>query len=217
MTLTATSRPLQTLRLHGFALSGHSHRVELFLSLLGLPFERIDVDIPARRQRAPEFLALNPFGQVPVLEDGDVCLADSNAILVYLAARYAPARWWPQGDALQLARIQRWLSVAAGELAHGPGMARVAALFNRPPVPEAVTRAHALFALIEQQLQRQDFLAGSEASLADLANYGYTAHAPEGGVSLAAYPRLRGWLERIEALPGFVGMPRSDTAAARAL
>jgi len=84
--------PAQPIRLHRVLLSGHSHRVALFLSLLGLPYEPIDVDFAGgEHQRAP-FLRINRFGQVPVIQDGDVTLADSNAILVYLAGRYGQGR-----------------------------------------------------------------------------------------------------------------------------
>ena len=81
------SKPI---RIHGFPLSGHSHRVQLFASLTGIPHENVLVDLAAGEHKTPEFLALNPAGQVPVLEDGEVVLSDSNAILVYLARRYAP-------------------------------------------------------------------------------------------------------------------------------
>src|SRR4051812_37552645 len=83
------ARPAQPIKLYGSAISGHVHRVRLFLSMLGLPFEVIELDLKQRDNRTPEFLARNPFGQVPVIEDGDVTLADSNAILVYLNARYS--------------------------------------------------------------------------------------------------------------------------------
>lgn len=93
------------------ALSGHCHRVELFLSLLGLPYQLIEMDLRARAHKAPEFVARNPFGQVPVIEDGEVTLADSNAILVYLEARYAPGQWLPR-EPIAAAQVQRWLSAA---------------------------------------------------------------------------------------------------------
>ena len=90
--------PAQPIKLYGSVISGHVHRVRLFLSMLGLPFESIELDLKQRANRTPEFLARNPFGQVPVIEDGEVTLADSNAILVYLNERYAadPARWMPR-------------------------------------------------------------------------------------------------------------------------
>lgn len=197
------------IKLHRLALSGHCHRVELFLSLLGLPFECIDVDLPGGEHKLPAFLALNPFGQVPVIQDGDVTLADSNAILVYLAQRYAPGTWWPS-DPLAAAHVQRWLSVAAGPLAFGAAAARVIAVFGRPDDPApSQARAQALLALMDQTLRAQPFLAGQQATLADIANYSYTLCAPEGGVSLQPFAAVREWLARIESLPRFVPMPRS--------
>ncbi len=212
--MTASRQP--SIKLYGSPISGHVHRVRLFLSLLGLPFESIDVDMRARANRAPAFLARNAFGQVPVIEDGELTLADSNAILVYLNERYAPdpGRWMPR-DAYGAAQVQRWFSVAAGPLAFGPAAARVLVLFGRPDDPSEVRkRAHALFEVMEQHLGAQPFLAGGAVTLADIANYAYVAHAPEGGVSLDAYANLRQWLARVEALPGFVPMVRSPVALA---
>ena len=209
--MTAPATPI---RLHRFALSGHAHRVELFLSLLGLPFERIDVDLAKGAHKAPAFLAKNPFGQVPVIEDGQVTLADSNAILTYLAAKYGGETWLPR-DPVGAAQVQRWLSVAAGPLAFGPAAARLIALFKAPyNQAEVVARAHALFAVIETELARAPFITGGTPTIADVALYSYTAHAPEGGVSLAAYLKLREWLTRIEQLPGFVPMVASPLPAA---
>ncbi|RQO44299.1 glutathione S-transferase [Variovorax sp. KBW07] len=205
------SRPAQPIKLYGTPVSGHVHRVRLFLTMLGLPFESIDLDMRKRDNRTPEFLARNPFGQVPVIEDGDLTLADSNAILVYLNERYSPdpARWMPR-DAVGAARVQRWFSVAAGPLAYGPAAARIMALFGLATDPtETVTRSHALLSVMEMHLEQQPFLAGPAATLADIANYAYVAHAPEGSVSLDGYPHVRDWLARVEALPGFVPMVRS--------
>lgn len=202
------------IRLHRMALSGHCHRVELFLSLLGLPVQLIDVDLAAGAHKRPEFLALNPFGQVPVIQDGDVTLADANAILVYLEGRYAPGQWLPR-EPLQAAQVQRWLSAAAGPLAFGAAAARVIVLFKRADDPAApIARAQALLNVMEGLLQAQPCLVGDRPTLADVALYSYTAHAPEGRVSLAGYPAVRTWLARIEALPGFVPMARSPVGLA---
>ncbi len=203
--------PAQPIKLYRTAISGHSHRVELFLSLLGLPFELINVDLAAGAHKKPEFLAMNAFGQVPVIQDGDVTLADANAILIYLNARYAAdAGQWLPVEPLAAAHVQRWLSVAAGLLAFGPAYARVIQLFKSPASPdEAIARAHGLFKVMEQQLGSTAFLAGNTATLADVANYSYVARAPEGHVSLLSYPNLRAWLARIEALPGFVPMVKT--------
>lgn len=206
--------PDHPIRLHRFYLSGHSHRVELFLALLGLPCELVEVDLANKAHKQPEFLAKNPFGQVPVIEDGTVTVADSNAILVYLASQYDDGAWLPR-DPQGAAAVQRWLSVAAGELAYGPARARIATLFKYPvDAEEAIQRAHELFAVMEGVLQKSPYLCGAAPTIADVALYTYTAHAPEGNVSLDPYPHLRQWLGRIERLPGFVPMERSAVGLA---
>ncbi|PWC44343.1 glutathione S-transferase [Azospirillum sp. TSO22-1] len=207
--------PSTPIRLYRHPLSGHAHRVELMLSLLGLPVEPIDVDLRGGAHKRPEFLARNPFGQIPVIEDGDVTLADSNAILVYLAGRYDGAGRWLPREPVAAARVQRWLSVAAGPLAAGPAAARRVTVFGAP-LDHAHCKSVAadLFAVLDQHLVGNAFVAGDAPTIADVALYSYTAHAPEGGVALDAYPNIRAWLARIEALPGFVPMRRSAVPAA---
>lgn len=201
--------PAAPIRFYRHLLSGHAHRVELFLNLLGLPFEAIDVDLLRGAHKQPEFLARNPFGQVPVIEDGELTLADSNAILVYLARRYDPDGTWLPADAVGAAQVQRWFSAAAGLLVNGPGNARLARLFGRPSEPRCAEVAAQLFGVMEAELATAPWLASTDApTLADLALYTYTAHAPEGGISLEPYPHVRAWLARVEALPGFTGMLR---------
>lgn len=195
------------MRLYRHPVSGHSHRVELYLSLLGLPHELVHVDLAARAHKQPSFLEKSPFGQIPVLEDGDVTLADSTAILVYLGEQYdSDHRYWPR-DALSRARVQGWLAVAAGQLAHGPGAARLVKLLGaKLDYDAAVSTAQRLFQVMERELSAQPFLIGAGPTVADLALYAYTARAPEGEVSLEPYPAIVAWLGRIEALPGFVPM-----------
>ena len=202
MTATAT-----TITLFGTRLSGHSHRVELFLNLLGLPYEF--ADSPAAVRASPAFLHMNPLGQVPVLRDGAVTLADSNAILVYLAKRYAPGSAWLPEDPVGAARVQRWLSLAAGEIAFGPARARISARFYDTGMPPALMQQLAAKALgaLASQLAAEDFLAAPAPTLADVACYAYVAHAPEGGIALAPYPAVGAWIGRVQALPGFVPMP----------
>ncbi len=199
------------LKLHRFALSGHSHRAELFLSLLDLPFELVDVALASGEHKRAPFLGLNTFGQVPVLEDSEAVIADSNAILIYLAEKYdAEHRFYP-ADALGRARVQRWLSVAAGQLYAGPCAARLVKLFNAPlDYAMTVKKSYELLPLLERELTDGNFLVGDHPTIADVALYTYTAHAPEGGISLAEYPAIGAWLARIEALPGFVGMKKSE-------
>lgn len=203
------SSPARPLVLHGLKLSGHSHRAELFLSLLGLPYRFIEVDFAGGALQRPDFLALNPYAQVPVLEDGETVIADSVAILVYLASRYAPGRWLP-ADALGQARVQRWLSVAQGPLAYGAAAARLITVFGADfRAEEVIARAHRMLGVMEQALAGCAWLAGDTPSLADVALYSYVDLAPEGNVSLQAYPNVQAWLARIEALPGFLPMPHT--------
>ncbi|OGU21872.1 MAG: glutathione S-transferase [Hydrogenophilales bacterium RIFOXYD1_FULL_62_11] len=214
MNSPASLRPTQPVKLYRYPLSGHSHRVELFLSLLDLPTELIDVDLAAGAQKAPSYLAMNPFGQVPVIQDGEVTLADSNAILVYLASKYADEHWLPREPA-RAAAVQRWLSVAAGLVAFGPAAARLITVFHAPfNADEVIGRANGLFAVMEKELQKSAFLVGEVPTIADIANYSYIAHAPEGNISLMPYPHLRSWLARIEGLPRFVPMARSAVGLA---
>jgi len=202
------------IRLHRHPLSGHSHRVELFLSLIGQPFETVDVDLLNGAHKQPPFLALNPFGQVPVIEDGDVVVSDSNAILVYLAHKSADESWLPH-DPETAAAVQRWLSVATGEINAGPGAARLVTVFGAGlDHDRAKSIATALFDALEAHLDGRAFLVGDGATIADVAGYSYIAHAPEGGVSLQPYPNIRAWLNRIEALPGFVPMQATKAGLA---
>jgi glutathione S-transferase len=210
------TKPAKPIRLYRHVLSGHAHRVELFLSLLGLPCEKIDVDMVRGAHKAPEFIARNnPFGQVPVIEDGDVAIADSNAILVYLATQYDPSGHWLPRDAVGAARVQQWLSVAAGQLAYGPSSARFIKLFGaRLDLDHAQAISRQLFEVLDKELAKRPYLAGDAPTIADVTLYSYTALAPEGGVPLDPYGNVRTWLARIEALPGFVPMRRSEPPAA---
>ncbi|MGE8406167.1 MAG: glutathione S-transferase family protein [Pseudomonas sp.] len=197
------------MKLHHHPLSGHAHRAVLFASLLGVPHQLIEVDLAAAAHKSPEFLKLNPFGQIPVLEDGDLVIADSNAILVYLAKKAGRSDWLPE-DAAGAARVQRWLSVAAGELAYGPAAARLITVFNASFNPaEVIARAHVLLGRLEQHLADRDWLAADHPTIADVAIYSYVARAPEGNVDLSDYPSVNAFLARVEALPGFVPFART--------
>ena len=202
-----------TIRLYGTELSGHSHRVELLLRMLGLEFEFIPA--PASVRGSAEFRRLNPLGQIPVLQDGEVTLADSNAILVYLAKRYAPGSPWLPEEAVAAAAVQRWLSIAAGEVTYGPATARMVSQWNYPgDIGRAKIIADKLLCFMDQHLRERSFLTADHATIADLACYSYVAHAPEGGIPLADYDSVRQWLRRVEALPNFKPIPPSPIPAA---
>ena len=206
---------MATFKLYRHALSGHSHRVQVFLSLLGLDAQLIDVNLAQGEHKTQQYLNKNIFSQVPVLEIQDegqnITLADSNAILVYLASRYDVSRQWLPEDLDKAVDIQRFLSIAAGKVLYGAGNARLVNLFGAALDHEhAKNVANGIFIQLEQHLEGKDWLVGLHATIADVANYTYISLAPEGGVSLKKYPNIQNWLKRFESLAGFVAMKSSS-------
>jgi glutathione S-transferase len=174
--------------------------------MLQLPYRF--VPSPPEVRREVQFLSLNPLGQIPVLEDGDLVLADSNAIMVYLAKRYAPQSSWLPEEPIAAAKVQRWLSIAAGEVRYGAAIARaITQGWMTGDHAAAVGVAIRILQFMNSHLADRAYLASDAPTIADLACYSYVARAPEGGISLDPYPAVRGWLSRIEVLPGFVAMP----------
>jgi len=202
------------MKLYVHPLSGHAHRARLFLSLLGQPAELVEVDLLAGAHKSAEFLKLNPFGQIPVLVDGETIVPDSNAIMVYLCKKLGRTDWLPEAPAAAAA-VQRWLSVAAGDIAFGPARARLVTLFNAPvDGNDAIARAHVVLKRMDDALTNRAWIAADHATIADVALYSYTARAPEGFVDLKDYARVRQWLARVEALPGFVPIQKSPVGLA---
>ena len=196
-----------TLKLYEHELSGNSYKVRLFLSLLGVPFTAERVDLFNGGGQRPEYLAVSALGQVPALVDGDEALRDSQAILFYLARTRGSGRWLAD-DPLGQARTVAWLSFAANELANGPAALRVAVRFKRPVnIDWATAVTQRALKLMQSTLWRQPWLMpGEHPSIADIACFPYTALAHEGNVSLADYPAVIAWCDRVRALPGFVAM-----------
>lgn len=196
------------MKLHDYVLSPNCYKVRLMGALLGLRLETVAVDYyPGRANRTPEFLALNPAGTLPVLEDGDRVLSESQAILVHLALRGDPA--WLGDDP---ARVQEWLAFSQ-RLTESLGAARAHDMLRVPADIGAVRRAGVVClrqieaALVEGEMRGEAFLAGARTTIADIACFPHVALAPDGGVRLDGYPRLRLWMRAIRGLPGFVEMP----------
>ncbi|MFT6267130.1 MAG: glutathione S-transferase [Oleiphilaceae bacterium] len=201
------------IKLHDFSLSGHAHRVRLMLSLLDLDYERIEVGLANGEQRSEEFLKLNPFHHVPVLEEDGLVIRDSNAIITYLAKKYAK-EWYPD-DAVSSAKIHEWLAIATKELSDGPASARLVNVFGAGLDHQAtINKSHELFTIMNEHLSTNEWFALDRISVADIALYTYTAHAPEGDVSLKDYPHIKVWIAKIEALKGFVNMQNSAVGLA---
>ncbi|MGX9936920.1 glutathione S-transferase family protein [Advenella kashmirensis] len=194
--------------LYDLAASGNCHKVRLLLSLLGVQYHSRAVNLMDGEHKLANFLQMNPFGQVPVLVDGDVILRDSQAILVYLAKQYGDHGWLAADDPIAMAQVTAWLSTAANEVARGPNDLRLHYKFGRQlDLVAAQQITERLYGIVEQQLQASGWLVGDHITIADIAVYPYIALSPESQVSLASYPALLAWVGRIQALPGYVGMP----------
>jgi len=195
------------MELFDFAPSGNCHKICLFLSLLQVPYQPVPIDVVNLQQKSEPFLMMNPFGQLPVLKDGETVVWDSQAILLYLARKYAAPSWLPL-DAVGMSRVMEWLSTAANEVARGPSSLRVYHKFGRAIAMEDALQATAsVLPILEQQLKAGDWLAARHITIADIAIYPYIALAPEGKIDLTPYPAICQWICRIQALPNYVGMP----------
>jgi len=195
------------MKLYDLALSGNCYKVRLFAALAGIPLEIVAVDFLAGEHKRAPLIELNPWGELPVLVDGEVVLRDSQAILVYLARRYADDAWLPAEPAAMAAVVQ-WLSTAANEVQNGPCAARLVDKFGYAiDKADTLRRAARILPLIDARLADHDWLALDRPTIADCAVLPYVALAPEGGVSLSDFPHIRAWIARVKALPGFVPMP----------
>ena len=204
------------MKLYHHPLSGHSHRARLFLALVGADVDVVDVDLAAGEHKTSEFLALNRFGQLPVLVDGETVIADSNAILIYVSKKLGRTDWYPNTPT-KAAAVQRWLSVSAGQIAFGPAAARLITVFGADfNAEDVISRAHGVLSVIEDELEGRGWIIdGAQPTIADIALYSYIARAPEGNVDLSAYTRIRSWLARIETLDGFVPFQRTPIGLAK--
>ena len=198
------------LKLYGHEVSGNVYKVKLLLSLLKLEYEDVRIDLMKGEHKQPDFLAINPFGQVPVLTDGDLALPDAQSILVYLASQYSDnsdINWFPT-DPVSLARVTRWLSTAAGEVRQGPETARLYHLFGLTNISLERTKEKATFILtqLNQHLATNEWLACNHPTIADIAVFPYIALSPDGKISLTPYPKILNWIERIKQLPHYIPM-----------
>jgi glutathione S-transferase len=197
------------MKAYGDVWSGNCYKMKLALTQLGLPFEWVPVDIMKSESRTPEFLAKNPNGRVPMLElDNGTCLAESNAILWYLA----------EGTALvpdsRLARAQALQWMFFEQYSHEPNIATsryIIRYLGNPPEKKAALEArvapgYAALGVMETHLKANGWFAGGRYSIADIALYAYTHCAGEGGFDLTRFPSVRAWLARVESQPLYIPM-----------
>ena len=195
------------MKLYDLELSGNCYKVRLFAALAGIALEITAVDFLGGAHKQPPLIGLNSWGEIPILVDGEVVLRDSQAILVYLAAKYANETWFPR-DAAGMAEIVQWLSTTANEVQNGPAAARLVDKFGYAiDKADTLKRSARILPLIEAHLAGHQWLALGRPTIANCAVFPYVALAPEGGVSLSDYPNIRQWLDRVKALPNFLAMP----------
>ncbi len=201
------------MKLYDYILSGSCYKVRLLLSFLDITYETIPVDYyPGRKHRSPDFLEINPLGQLPVLIDEDLKLRDAQAILVYLASKYDMRdQWYPQNPAT-MGRIAMWLSFASSELMNSSAARLHDMLGYDFDIEKVRAQAHAAFRILDDHLIEIGFhggewLAETHPTIADLACFPYVALSRDGGIEHDDYPAIQAWLKRVETLPGFIHMP----------
>ena len=195
------------LKLYTFPISGNCYKVRLLLALLKLNHELVDVNLPNAEQKTPAFLALNAWGQVPVLVDNDLVLRDSQAILVYLAQQYGGALWLPP-ETKATALVMQWLVTAASDIQQSLAAARVYHLFGRQlDIETATTRAYNVLKVMDQHLAHRQWLELDRPTIADIACFPYIAMAADGKISLADYHHVLAWCDRIKQLSGYIAVP----------
>jgi glutathione S-transferase len=202
-----SQRSKAMLRLYNMLFSGNCYKARLVMAFLGTPYERVEVDIDKGETRTPEFLALNANGRIPLLQiaPGD-CLAESNAILTYLAhgSRFLPT------ERRANAAVMQWLFFE--QYSHEPNIATVRYWVTHnllTPEREAQLaskrkQGYAALDVMERELSQRPFFAGDALTVADIALYGYTHVADEGGFDLQRYGAIGRWMARVEATPGYV-------------
>lgn len=195
------------LRLHATMGSINAYKVRILLGILNLPYEMVDIDMYAGEHKREPFLSMNPFGQMPVLEDGDFTIADSHACLVYVARRYDAASRWLPADARGEARVAEWLSKSANEVHQGPWMKR--AKIRRPDAiklsdEEIDLRCDYILRIMDAELAKREWLAGDAATIADISCFGPISMLKVSGYDTDRWPALTAWLDGVRSLPGAV-------------
>ena len=184
--------------------SGNAYKPRLLLEMLQVPYDKVILDTKEKEHKAAPFLAINPRGQVPALEDEGRIFWDSTACLVYIARKHGGEKWLPT-DAAGLAEVMQWLALSNNELHYGLQWARgVVNKIKIGDVEEYRGYGNNGLKVLEDRLKGNDWLALGRSTIADLACYPYVKVSPEGGFKLESYPAVQAWVKRVEALPGWV-------------
>jgi glutathione S-transferase len=194
------------MKLYMTEMSGNSFKIRVLASMIGVPYENVRIDWEHGEHKSPAFLAMNPRGQVPVMEIEGKTFWDSTAHLVYIARKFGGEDWLPI-DPLGMAEVMQWMAFAQNEVLFGLQWARGVTVYNRRPESFAgylQDGKRALDILEAKVAETGNWLALGRPTLADISCYPYVKRAPEGDLPLDAYPQVRAWLARCEALPGWI-------------
>ena len=187
--------------------SGNSYKPLLLLSMLGIPYETVAIDLARREQKRPEYLKVNPRGLVPALEDAGTVVWDSTAILVYLARKYGGDAWLPVAPK-PMAEVMQWLAFAQNEIHYGLQFARAIRHFGRPGnFQECQAYGKNALSVLDRWLAGNGWLALGRMTIADVACYPYVALAPDADIDMGPYPSVLAWIDRIKAQPGYITLP----------
>ena len=190
------------MKLYASDNSGNSWKIRILLSILDVSCERIDLDFFGKREhKSPEFLQINPRGQVPAMEIEGQYFWDSTAHLVYIARKWGGEQWLPT-DALGMTEVMHWMAFAQNQIQFGLQWARGIVLkLKSGDLEETQKQGRLALEILSQHLQQHHWLAVGRPTIADIACYPYVAKSPEGGFDLTAYPHVVAWLQRCEAVP----------------
>jgi glutathione S-transferase len=205
---------MEILRLYDFLPSGNGYKIRLLLAQIGMPFERIEVNIIKGETRTPEFLSKNPNGKIPLLEiEAGKYLAESNAILVYLSegTEFLPY------DRFLRAQVLQWLFFE--QYSHEPFIAKSRFLISILGKPEEYQEAikqrqepgYAALKVMEKHLSSHTFFVGERYTIADIALFAYTHVADEGGFDLSQFPAIQAWIERVKSQSGYISIQQDLT------
>ena len=208
---------MSKMTLHGVWLSGPTYKAGLALALMGQPFAYKHVDLRAGAHKQPGFLAINRYGQVPALEDGDLKLSQSGSILHYLAEKFGKMGG---KTAEEKARVREWIFWEYDRLAsniYRPRAIKRGFMQADDSVYAMYTKmAGDALKVLDTELAKSSFLVGTEPTIADVAVYGDVAYAGEAAIDLSPYPHVQAWMARVEKLPGYKKyedvLPKQDAA-----